>query len=97
MVPKLHRTMNTDGGEKLKLPVVLLFTFFHHPHHSLDIAVCVHVSAYVVLPGMVHLTLLGSANVWRVVDLQYRTCSVAVKKCTFTFAANNVLFVTKED
>ena len=50
-----------------------------------------------MLPGMVQSTLLSSANVWRVVHLHCRLFSVGVKEGTVPFAANNVVFVPKED
>jgi len=46
---------------------------------------------------MVRVTLLSSADVWRVVHLHCRMFSVGVKEYTVPFTGNNVLFVPKED
>ena len=43
VVSRLYQTIYASGkGESFKFPVVLPFTLFHHPHHSFEIVMCVH-------------------------------------------------------
>jgi len=43
VVSRLYQTIYASWkGERFKFPVVLPFTLFHHPHHSFEIVMCVH-------------------------------------------------------